>query len=105
VPGIIPLTSEFEGSDGGDMSLYFRLCVHSDSVPIDHYPAGDRRDTLARNDNSNQIQRVGGRDRDNFPGGRELAGCPQRLNRGRQSKLLSQESIHEAAAADLATGF
>lgn len=59
-------------------------------------------DSFAWNDNADQIQRVGGRERDEFARQGLVALRTQRVYGHAQSKLLSEETADETAAANFA---
>ena len=65
--------------------------------------AGNRRHALAGHYDSDQIQRVGGGEGDDFAAGFEVTRGAQRFERHRQGELFAQETIHKAATSHLAT--
>src|SRR5580698_5813375 len=60
---------------------------------------------FARHENADEVQRIGGGKRDSFLRGWQLASCTQRFDGDWQSKLFADESVHKAAAANLAAVF
>ena len=63
------------------------------------------RNTFARHHDSNQIQWIGGRDRDRYSVARLFAGCPQRIDGDGKRKLFSWKSGDEAASTNFAAVF
>ena len=67
-----------------------------------HILPGNCWNAIAGYENPDQIQWIGGGKCDYFSGRLQIAGCAQRFHRNWQTKLLSQKSVHETAAANFA---
>src|SRR5581483_2377915 len=81
-----------------------RAHIGWNSVAIGDRLIGERRDARARGENPNQVQRVAALHQGGCRGSVLTAHGTQRLNRRWQGKLLTDESLDESTAPNLAAG-
>src|SRR5581483_1645405 len=74
-------------------------------VSIEQSVTRQRREAIPRRRDAHQVQRIGGAYRDQRPLARLFAQGTELPHGLSEGVLLSREAVHEAAAADLSSGF